>query len=100
MLQVPTDKGDGDTVSVISAYKEGETFNQVSDLLKGIIKQDQLHIEKHLQKEEQVVAEPVIQYEEPLHLKVNVPKIDYNALHIRQVEFERRKNDWLAKLAK
>ena len=29
MLQVPTEKegGDGDTVSVISAYKEGETFN-------------------------------------------------------------------------
>ena len=38
MLQVPTEKGEGDTVSVITAYKDGETFNQVSDLLKGIIK--------------------------------------------------------------
>ena len=46
------------------------------------------------------MPEPVVQYEEPLHLKVNVPKIDYNGLHMRQVEFEKRKNDWLAKLAK
>ena len=46
------------------------------------------------------MPESVVQYEEPLHLKVNVPKIDYNGLHMRQVEFEKRKNDWLAKLAK
>ena len=29
MLQVPNEKGDGDTVSVVSAYKDGETFNEV-----------------------------------------------------------------------
>ena len=52
MLQVPSNNdANDDTVSVISAYKDGETYNQVSDLLKGIIKQDQLHIEKQIQQE-------------------------------------------------
>ena len=29
-----------DNVSVVSAYREDETYAQVSDLLKGIIKED------------------------------------------------------------
>ena len=32
--------GNDDNISVISAYQDGETYNQVSDLLKGIVKQD------------------------------------------------------------
>ena len=33
-----------------------------------------------------------------MQLKVKVPKIDYSQLHIRQVEFERRKQEWLLKI--
>ena len=40
MLQVPNTKKEVDMVSVVSAYNDGETYNEVSDLLKGIIKQD------------------------------------------------------------
>ena len=39
-------------------------------------------------------------YEEPVHLKVHVPQIDYSSLNLRQAEFEKRKNDWLSKIAK
>ena len=29
-----------ENISVIQAYQDGETYNQVQDLLKGIVKQD------------------------------------------------------------
>ena len=31
-------------------------------------------------------------------VKVKVPKIDYTGLHVRQVEFERRKQEWIVKI--
>ena len=87
-------------MSVVSAYQDGQTYNQVSDLLKGIIKEDQVFIEKHVPGQATEIPDPIVQYEEPVHLQVKVPKIDQNLLHMRQVEFEKRKNEWLAKLSK
>ena len=72
----------------------------MSDLLKGIIKEDQVFIEKHTPSHATAIPDPIVQYEEPVHLQVKVPKIDQNLLHMRQVEFEKRKNEWLAKLSK
>lgn len=37
-------------------------------------------------------------FEEPLHLKVNVPKIDYESIEARQREFEKRRADWILKI--
>jgi len=38
MASVYSNNGD---ISIISAYKNGDTYSQVTDLLKGVIKQDQ-----------------------------------------------------------
>lgn len=48
-----------------------------------------------------LAEEPIntqIVYEEPIHLKVNVPKIDYDSLKMRQNEFERRREEWIMKI--
>ena len=94
-LQVPQEEVP-DNVSVTSkpAYEDGQTYSQVSDLLKGVVKQDQLHIQINDQQSNQPI------YEEPIHLKVNVPQMDYSSLNMRQEEFEKRKSDWLSKIAK
>ena len=69
MLQPPNQSNDNtDRVSVVSAYHDGETYNQVSDLLKGIIRDDQVHIERHVYNDQSEVPDPIVQYEEPVHL--------------------------------
>lgn len=102
MASVYSNNGD---VSIISAYKNGDTYSQVTDLLKGVIKQDQ-----------KVIRNPSISYSgsikggggpdhssfsnqnSPYTVSVKAPKIDYTGIQLRQVEFERRKNEWNVKI--
>ena len=78
-LQVPREL-DIDNVSVTSrpAYEDGQTYSQVNDLIKGVVKQDQLHIQINDQQPNHQLT-----YEEPIHLKVHVPQIDYSSLNMR-----------------
>ena len=70
MLHIPESKpnDNSDKVSVVSAYQDGQTYNQVSDLLKGIVKEDQVFIERHVPGQATEIPDPIVQYEEPVHL--------------------------------
>ena len=71
-----------ENVSVVQAYQDGETYNQVSDLLKGIVKQDQI-----IHSQSDLNIKPVASYvseRSPVQVvKVKVPKIDYTGLQVR-----------------
>jgi len=85
MASVYSNNGD---ISIISAYKNGDTYSQVTDLLKGVIKQDQ-----------KVIRNPSISYggstkggggpeqhssfsnqNSPYTVSVKAPKIDYSGI--------------------